>query len=94
MAQDMAVYFLLFLTTFSLGNGGLAVSGQQLEEKSSKHYSKEKCDRLKTMLEVQVDSYQFACASNKEPPKAEPMDSFLDRVGEASATAYMQIPQA
>ena len=94
MAQDMAVCFLLFLTTFSLGNGGLAVSGQQLEEESSKHYSRQKCDRLKTMLEEQVDSYQFACVVNNEPPKVEPMDSFLDRVGEALATAYMQIPQA
>ena len=86
MAQDMAVCFLLFLTTFSFVNGGLA--------ESSKHYSRQKCDMLKTMLEEQVESYQFACASNNEPPKVEPRDSFLDRVGKASATAYMQIPQA
>ena len=94
MASDMAICVLFLVTTFSLSNGGLDVSRQRLEEESSKPCNREKCDRLKTMLEEQVESYQFACGANNDPPKVEPVNRFLDRVGKSLATAYMQIPQA
>ena len=94
MAPNIAVCVLLVLSTFQPVNCGLNGSRQRLGEESSEPWSREKCDRLQTMLTEQVESYQFACGANNNPPKVEPMDSFLDRVGESLATAYIQIPQA
>ena len=80
MAPDMAVCVFLFLTSFSLGNSGLNVLRPRFEEESSDPCSREKCDRLKAMLEEQEESYQFVCGANTDRPKVEPMDSFLDLV--------------
>ena len=89
MALNIAVCVFLVLSSFSPVNGGLNASRTRMEEESSEH-----CDTLKIMLEEQLESYQFACGSNTDRPKVEPMDSFFYRVGKALATAYMQIPQA
>ena len=73
----MAVCVFIFLTTFSLSHGGLNVSRPWLVEESSEPCSKEKCDRLKSKLEEQEESYQVACGANTGRPKVDPMDSFL-----------------
>ena len=80
MAPDMAVCVLLFLTTLLLGNVGLNVPRPSLEEESNQPCSREKFDKLKTMLEEQVEFYQVACGVNTGPPKVEPKDHVLDLV--------------
>ena len=64
------------------------MSKPKWEEECSQPCSGEQCDRLKALLEKQVDRhldpcedfFQFACGANTSPPKVEDMDSFLDLV--------------
>ena len=73
MAPNIAVCVLLVLSTFSPVNGGLNMSRTRMEEESSKPCSREKCDRLKSKLEEQEESYQVACGANTGRPKVDPM---------------------
>ena len=88
MGPDMSVCVLLVLATLSSVDGGKNMSRPRWEEECSEPCSGEQCDRLKALLNKEVDTdldpcedfYQFACGASTGPPKVEHMDSFLDLV--------------